>query len=64
MNLDQYLVSVKAKLNGSAIITSIALADKRANFPHHVHIGSESNVASGQSRHIIEFISFTKSELG
>lgn len=34
------------------------------NFPHHVHIGSESNVESGQSRNIIEFIEFIESILG
>jgi hypothetical protein len=33
------------------------------NFPHHVHIGSESNVESGQSRNIIEFIEFLESTL-
>jgi len=33
------------------------------NFPHHVHIGSESNVESGQSRNILEFITFLESEI-
>jgi hypothetical protein len=55
---------VKAKLNGSAIITSIEIADERANLPHHIQIGLESNVASGESRNIIEFISCMESELG
>ena len=64
MDLDQYIVLVKAKLNGSAIITSIEIADERANLPHHIQIGLESNVASGESRNIIEFISCMESELG
>ncbi|WP_421659423.1 toxin-antitoxin system TumE family protein [Leptothermofonsia sp. ETS-13] len=34
------------------------------NFPHHVHIGSESNVEPGLSRNIPEFIGFMESELG
>lgn len=34
------------------------------NFPHHVHINSESNVEPGLSRNIIEFIDFIESELG
>lgn len=34
------------------------------NFPHHVHIGSESNVEPGSSRNILEFISFMEFELG
>jgi len=34
------------------------------NFPHHVHIGSESSVESGQSRNILEFVDFMESELG
>lgn len=34
------------------------------NFPHHVHLGSESNVESSRSRNIIEFINFMESELG
>jgi hypothetical protein len=34
------------------------------NFPHHVHIGSESNVEPGLSRNILEFIGFMESELG
>ncbi|MCG8367682.1 MAG: DUF6516 family protein [Pseudanabaenales cyanobacterium] len=33
------------------------------NFPHHVHIGSESNVEPGQSRSIIELIDFMEAEL-
>jgi hypothetical protein len=33
------------------------------NFPHHIHIGSESNVEPGQSRNILEFIDFMESEL-
>ena len=33
------------------------------NFPHHIHISSESNVAPGQSRNIIEFMQFMESEL-
>lgn len=33
------------------------------NFPHHVHIGSESNVETGQSRNILEFMNFIESEL-
>jgi hypothetical protein len=33
------------------------------NFPHHIHIGSESNVESGQSRNIIEFMGFIESEM-
>jgi Family of unknown function (DUF6516) len=33
------------------------------NFPHHVHIGSESNVEPGQSRNLIEFVDFMESEL-
>jgi hypothetical protein len=35
-----------------------------SNFPHHVHIGSESRVEPGQSRNIVEFIAFMESELG
>jgi hypothetical protein len=34
------------------------------NFPHHVHIGSESNVEPGLSQNILEFIGFMESELG
>lgn len=34
-----------------------------SNFPHHVHIGSESNVEPGQSRNILEFIDFMESEM-
>jgi hypothetical protein len=34
------------------------------NFPHHVHIGLESNVEPGLSRNILEFIGFMESELG
>ena len=34
-----------------------------ANFPHHIHIGSETNVEPGQSRNILEFIDFMESEL-
>ena len=127
MNLDQYLVAVKEKLNASLIIASIEIVDERVllnrgyfrarltltnndfleiaesftiqdnqlitldyryqwmdaskqmlkqrwdsvkhypnlpNFPHHVHIGSESNVESGQCRNIIEFIDFMESTLG
>ncbi|XWK90514.1 MAG: DUF6516 family protein [Phormidium sp.] len=127
MNLDQYIVAVKEKLNASLIITSIEIVDERIllnrgyfrarliltnndfleiaesftiqdnqlitldyryqwmdaskqilkqrwdsvkhypnlpNFPRHVHIGSESNVESGQSRNIIEFIEFIESILG
>ena len=33
------------------------------NFPHHIHIGSESNVEPGQSRNSLEFIEFLESEL-
>lgn len=33
------------------------------NFPHHTHIGSESNVEPGQCRNIIEFMEFVESEL-
>lgn len=33
------------------------------NFPHHVHVGSESNVEPGEARNIIEFIEFIESEL-
>jgi Family of unknown function (DUF6516) len=33
------------------------------NFPHHVHIGSESNVEPGSSRNIIEFMGFMEFEL-
>ncbi|MDJ1180235.1 DUF6516 family protein [Roseofilum sp. BLCC_M91] len=33
------------------------------NFPHHIHIGSETNVEPGQSRNILEFIDFMESEL-
>lgn len=33
------------------------------NFPHHVHIGSETNVKPGQSRNILDFIDFMESEL-
>jgi Family of unknown function (DUF6516) len=36
---------------------------KLPNFPHHVHIDSESNVESCQSRNILEFIDLIKSEL-
>ena len=127
MNLDQYLVAVKEKLNVSLIIALIEIVDERVllnrgyfrarltltnndfleiaesftiqdnqlitldyryqwmdaskqmlkqrwdsvkhypnlpNFPHHVHIGSESNVESGQCRNIIEFIDFMESTLG
>jgi hypothetical protein len=32
------------------------------NFPHHVHIGSETNVKPGQSRNILDFIDFMESE--
>lgn len=31
------------------------------NFPHHIHIGSETNVQPGQSRNILEFIDFMES---
>lgn len=34
------------------------------NFPHHIHIGSESNVEPGVSRNILEFIDLMESELG
>jgi len=34
------------------------------DFPHHVHIGSESNVEPGSSRNILEFIGFMEFELG
>jgi len=34
------------------------------DFPHHVHIDSESNVEPGSSRNILEFIGFMESELG
>ena len=34
------------------------------NFPHHIHIGSESYVEPGQSRNILEFMDFMESELG
>jgi hypothetical protein len=34
-----------------------------SNFPHHIHIGSETNVEPGQSRNILEFIDFMESEL-
>jgi hypothetical protein len=33
------------------------------NFPHHVHVGEESNVEAGVSRNIIEFIDFLASQL-
>lgn len=33
------------------------------NFPHHIHVGSESNVEPGQSRNILDFIGFLESEL-
>jgi hypothetical protein len=33
------------------------------NFPHHVHIGTESNVEPGKSWNILEFIDFIQSEL-
>ena len=33
------------------------------NFPHHIHVGSEANVEPGQSRNILDFIGFLKSEL-
>ncbi len=33
------------------------------NFPHHIHIGSESNVEPGQCRNIVEFMEFVESEL-
>ncbi|MBP0029074.1 DUF6516 family protein [Roseofilum sp. Guam] len=32
------------------------------NFPHHIHIGSETNVQPGQSRNILEFIDFMESD--
>lgn len=32
------------------------------NFPHHVHIGSESNVEPGQSRSILELIKHIENE--
>jgi hypothetical protein len=126
MDLDQYMIAVKAKLAGSPIIASIEIVDERTllnrgyfrarltlintdfleiaesftiqdeqlitldyryqwmdaskqvlkkrwdsikhfpglpNFPHHVHIGSESNVEPGSSRNIIEFIGFMEFEL-
>ncbi len=34
------------------------------NFPHHVHIDSESNVEPGLSRNILELIGFMEFELG
>jgi hypothetical protein len=34
-----------------------------SNFPHHVHVGSESRVEPGKSRNIIEFIAFMEFEL-
>lgn len=34
------------------------------NSPHHVHIGSESNVEPGLCRNILEFVDFMESELG
>jgi hypothetical protein len=34
-----------------------------SNFPHHIHIGSESNVEPGISRNILEFIEMMESEL-
>ncbi|MDJ1181609.1 toxin-antitoxin system TumE family protein [Roseofilum casamattae] len=34
-----------------------------SNFPHHIHLGSETNVEPGQSRNILEFIDFMESEL-
>jgi hypothetical protein len=34
------------------------------NFPHHVHVGAESNVEPGQSRSITEFIEHLENELG
>jgi hypothetical protein len=33
------------------------------NFPHHVHIGSESNVEPGQSRNTLDFLDFMETEL-
>lgn len=33
------------------------------NFPHHVHVGSETNVESGQLRSIVEFIRFMETEV-
>jgi hypothetical protein len=35
-----------------------------SNFPHHVHIDSESQVEPGLSRNIVEFMDFIESELG
>ena len=34
---------------------------KLANFPHHVHVGSESNVEPGQSRNILELMELIES---
>jgi len=34
------------------------------NFPHHIHIGLESNVKPGLSQNILEFIGVMESELG
>jgi len=34
------------------------------NFPHHIHIGLESNVEPGLSQNILEFIGVMESELG
>ena len=34
------------------------------NFPHHIHVNSESNVEPGLSRNIMEFMDLIESELG
>jgi hypothetical protein len=127
MDLEQYIIAVKARLANSPVIASIGIVDERtllnrgyfrarltltntdflevaesftiqndqlitldyryqwmdgakqvlkkrwdsvkhfpdlSNFPHHVHIDSESNVEPGLSRNVIEFIKFIESELG
>jgi hypothetical protein len=125
INLEQYLIAIKAKLSSSQIISFIEIIDERillncgyfrcrcilinsdfleiaesftlretqlltldyryqwmdsskkvlrkrwdsvkhfphlSNFPHHIHIGSETNVEPGQSRNILEFIDFMECE--
>ena len=96
MELEEYINTVKVKLNASSAISSIEIIDERTfwdrgyfrarltlsskqrlrkrwdnvthfpdlpNFPHHVHIGEESNVESSQCRNIRELIDLVEQEM-
>jgi len=54
MLAQMHLTEIKARLSSSPIV---------ANFPHHIHMGSETQVVPGQSLGILEIIEVLEREV-